>query len=171
MTNGVFDFDKAMDNIYLCGKKISLPTTLEELGSDFTFESIFKPSYASSEKEDVLTGLSYKGEEIGSFILLNCTPENFNEKTTIGGISVKGLLQYEEEEGKQPIDFGFYNLKLESKTSESELKSIFGETLIVDYGSVSTVFYYNKNENQGILIQLDKDNKIKYLSIDNKEEK
>ena len=100
-----FDFDEAIQNINLFGKKISLPCKFEELGEEFTLESGV-PVFES----DLLYLLHYKGERIGSVVLKNC---NINEKPDDKDIIALDLDNYFIDEQFSVMGIGFNSTRNE----------------------------------------------------------
>lgn len=69
------DLDGAPENVWLFGKKISLPCRFEDLGEDFSLgEEHFYQMYS-----DLVAFLCYKGEIIGEVILDNCNKDDPNK--------------------------------------------------------------------------------------------
>lgn len=69
------DIVNAAKNVWLFGKKISLPCRFEELGEDFSLGE----KHFYELKGDLIAFLCYKGEIIGEVILENCTKDDPNK--------------------------------------------------------------------------------------------
>lgn len=69
------DLDGAAENVWLFGKKISLPCRFEEFGEDFSLGE----EYFYQMHSDLIAFLCYKGEIIGEVILDNCTKDDPNK--------------------------------------------------------------------------------------------
>lgn len=69
------DLSGAADNIWLFGKKISLPCRFEDLGEDFSLGE----EYFYQINRDLIAFLCYKGEIIGEVILDKCTEDDPNK--------------------------------------------------------------------------------------------
>lgn len=69
------ELENASKNIWLFGKKISLPCRFEEFGDDFSVGD----EHSYQMKDDLIVFLYYKGEVIGEVVLENCTVEDPNK--------------------------------------------------------------------------------------------
>lgn len=69
------DLGGAAENVWLFGKKISLPCRFEEFGEDFSLGE----EYFYQMNSDLIAFLCYKGEVIGEVILDNCTKDDPNK--------------------------------------------------------------------------------------------
>ncbi len=69
------DLDGAAENVWLFGKKISLPCRFEEFGEDFSLGE----EYFYQMNSDLIAFLCYKGEVIGEVILDNCPEDDPNK--------------------------------------------------------------------------------------------
>lgn len=69
------ELENAFKNIWLFGKKLSLPCRFEEFGEDYSVTD----EHAYQMKDDLIVFLSYKGEVIGEVVLENCTAEDPNK--------------------------------------------------------------------------------------------
>lgn len=131
---GDFDFDDAMKNIYLDGKRISLPCTLEDLGKDFTFKKSSvaedKVLVAPSNEGEVLA-IIQKGDDDACFAVLSCgMDDDYNEKSEI-----TGLLFYSTHKEIKFYDFLFYD------KSKEEILNFFGNELqlLENIGAVAKI--------------------------------
>lgn len=69
------ELENASKNIWLFGKKLSLPCRFEEFGVDFSVGD----EHSYQMKDDLIVFLYYKGEVIGEVVLENCTNEDPNK--------------------------------------------------------------------------------------------
>lgn len=69
------DLSKAAQNVWLFGKRISMPCRFDELGEDFTLGE----KYFYQMNKDLIAFLCYKGEIIGEVILEKCTEADPNK--------------------------------------------------------------------------------------------
>ena len=74
-----FDFDESMQNIFLFGKKISLPCKFEDWGDDFSLdEKVLVPVKGT---DNLVVALLYKGDTIAMITLQDCQKEDTNKKS------------------------------------------------------------------------------------------
>jgi len=154
---GEFDFDDAMQNIYLNGRTITLPCTLKDLGEDNTFGK--DASYVTDNKEVSVSIIMGDGNRLGLAKLVGCTIENFNEKSVIIGLTLNNLTSSASRE------IGFYGINfLGEKIKREEILKFFGNEMQGDINGNS--FVYRKSEKQRIIIIFSGDT-ITNLSINN----
>ncbi len=78
-----FDFEKTLEQTYICGHQLSYPLTLRKLGEDFSVD----PEGAYSGKpgsEKISCSVEYKGQYLGIFIFKGCeSVDNITPDTEI----------------------------------------------------------------------------------------
>jgi len=152
-----FDWDDAMQNIWLDGKKISLPFTLEELGEEYRFN---ERAHSDEEEQIVRTSIEKAGERIINATLIGCTVNNYNEKSIIIGLSMF-------ESKTFPVDFGVYNLRLGQEISEEGIFDLFKDESSIM--SLESGYEYMKSNGQYVSFQV-LNGKITFLTIRNNKE-
>lgn len=157
---GSFDFDDAMENIYLGGKRISLPCTLEDLGKDYTFKKSAgfedKVLIAPSDEGKVLLVIQKDDDAVCFAVLSGGMDDDYNEKSEISG-----LVFYSAHEEIKLYDFSFYN------KSKKEILNFFGSGLQLSENNDNTsVYEYSKSEGKRIIL-LFVDEKLTLLEINN----
>lgn len=70
------ELENAAKNVWLFGKKITLPCRFEEFGEDF---SLGDQNFYQLDNNDLIAFLNYKGKVIGEVILENCSEEDPNK--------------------------------------------------------------------------------------------
>ncbi len=106
-----FDFNDALRNFTLFGKKIPFPCTITEFGENFSLDDPSKMILMESTHQ-VSSSLFYKGKSIGTVVLADCGEnDTFQEKQisymSLGFITDKGRMT--EEQRKLAFDaYGWY---------------------------------------------------------------
>ena len=108
-----FDFDRAISNITIDGKDMHLPTTLNELGDEYTVEDI----------KDLMGNGTYtgslvkKGNEIASVALM------YNDKTDVRDAVICELAFV-----KTGIEYGYFSIDgVEAGDNITTVKEMYGE--------------------------------------------
>ncbi|GHV48990.1 hypothetical protein FACS189499_09580 [Clostridia bacterium] len=122
-----FDFDEALNNIYIGNKKMSFPETLADLGEGFSFEgrplenlleSI--PNYVT-----VVDGLMYNGKKIGAVFVID-NEKNYDKNSKI--ISLKLDINNGNRNLKDVYSTqGIYKFRIGQKLTEQDIKDYFGK--------------------------------------------
>ena len=81
-----FDFGKAVKSITICGKEISYPITLADLGDDFTL-NLDSDVTSTSYFEDYMVTVNYKGKYVGVVTYNDIdSPDKISKDTYMAGI-------------------------------------------------------------------------------------
>ena len=164
--NLAFDFNEAVQNIYLFGQKISLPCIFKEFGEDFTLaQSDFVTS--NLNPSNLAVGLLYKNERIGTVLLEDCDrADRDKESKRVYSLSVGNILYTDLSRingwysgGVIPMDFlgtSFYS-------TQDEIMKILGEPTLYDKIYDGCDFRYKFSKYEYVLISFDKD---KVLTFD-----
>ncbi|MCH5205451.1 MAG: hypothetical protein J1F09_00770 [Oscillospiraceae bacterium] len=156
-----FDFDEAVKNITLFGKKISLPCTGADLGDDFSFgaEGTIFEGGTYVEDDKVMIDILYKGEIIGQVTFIDCeTYDDFSDKTMtslslglnvdkfkLGEAVYKNLL---EKMGYYPDTIQFDMGGLSFDSTKDEVKEKLGEPdEVIEYLGSGESLKYLLSEN------------------------
>lgn len=82
-----FDFEKALEQTYICGQKLSYPLTWGQFGEDFSVDP--EGAFTQSGSQKISCSVNYKGMYLGCFIFNGCeSVDAINEDTIIRSISV-----------------------------------------------------------------------------------
>lgn len=155
--------DNFSDQLMLNGKKVKVPTTLNELGDDYTFGD--EPSFIDFENDEgtpcVLGNVFYKGEKYAQMLFLNTTAKEKDRDSILCGIFFSIIT---------PLNsYSMGNLNNES-TKEDIIK-LLGKS---DTDGNNVLQYFNKkekNREERILIRLSDEQKMEYFTISKYPEK
>ncbi|GHV48992.1 hypothetical protein FACS189499_09590 [Clostridia bacterium] len=123
-----FDFDEALNNIYIGNKKMSFPETLADLGEGFSFEGRpleSMPSEDISSHVTVIDGVMYDGKKIGEVFVID-NEKDYDENSKIiefyldinnGNRNLKDFYSMQ----------GIYKFRIGQKLTKQEVKNYFGE--------------------------------------------
>lgn len=82
-----FDFEKTLEQTYICGQKLSYPLTWGQFGEDFTI--ISDSVFTYKEEPKVTADVDYKGHYLGHFIFYGSdSVDAINEDTLIRAINI-----------------------------------------------------------------------------------
>ena len=146
--NLAFDFNEAVQNIYLFGQKISLPCTIKEFGEDF---SLYEDGFVPIKGTNNLTlNICYKDEKIGSVMLEDCTATDKDKNSkrifelTIGNMFTDNISRLDGwyKGGVIPIDFlgtSFYS-------TQDEIIKILGTPTSEEDSFGDVVYRFSRRE-------------------------
>lgn len=145
-----FDFEEAIQNIYLFGQKISLPCTIEDFGDDFTLdESLIFQTEGSNY---VAIRLYYKGKQIGAVGMRDYVQEEISGKQIVNlslGDSYNNPPKdpwYNEE-----IELSFLGVSFSS--TKEEIIEILGTPMPTERAFFEKMLVYDFSENGSIWIR------------------
>ncbi|MGX8835644.1 hypothetical protein ACWG0P_15695 [Amedibacillus sp. YH-ame6] len=155
--------DDFSDQLILNGKKVKIPTTLNELGYDYTFGD--EPSFIYFENDEgtpcVLGNIFYKGEKYAQMLFLNTTAEEKNRDSILFGIFFDTITP------QNSYSMGSLN----NESTKEDIIKLLGEP---DTDGNNVLQYFNKkekNREERILIRLSDERKMEYFTISKYPEK
>ena len=142
------ELENASKNIWLFGKKISLPCRFEEFGGDYSVGD----EHSYQMKDDLIVFLYYKGEVIGEVVLESCTAEDPNK-------AAKKVVQLALGNAKDnPVSTeGWYNeeiffdvLGVTMKSRLDDVEELLGKPSVIREKGDKTRYVYNVSDNKFI---------------------
>jgi hypothetical protein len=127
-----FDFYEALNNIYICEKKVSFPETVADLGEGFSLEGI----PINNEDGTVADGLLYYGVDVGG-VILEGTVDNYGDNSKITYIMLSTLDENSEQQG-------IYKFRMGDTVSKEDIVAYFG--LPTSEGSYSLVYEFEDSQ-------------------------
>lgn len=112
-----FDWDEALKNIYIAGKKVVFPNTVADLGDDFNLQGIPVDNNGS-----VTDGLLYKGKKIGHVMLFSYNGSNYNKNSPVVWIS----LNDSADDSLKTLQ-GIYKFHICDKVKKDDIIAYFGK--------------------------------------------
>jgi len=150
-----------MQNIWLDGKKISLPFTLEDLGVDYYFDE--HGTYLEDDENLLYTEIRKNGNSIIGATLYGYLISNYNNRKSV----ITGLNDFYVS--ILPVDFGIYDLRLGREITTEKVLDVFGDEINI---SANEDFFEIKNSEFQSISFVVLNGKITYLTIrNNKEDK
>ena len=120
-----FDWDEAMANIYIAGKKVGFPKTVADLGEGFSFEG--KP--LQNEDGTVTDGLMYNGKKVTTLGVVG-QKETYDENSVVKNMFLDMYLNICYEGN---VIYGF---SIGSHVTHSEIVDFFGTPTFINARSV-----------------------------------
>ncbi|MGX8835650.1 hypothetical protein ACWG0P_15725 [Amedibacillus sp. YH-ame6] len=149
--------DDFSDQLFLNGKQAKMPTSLNDLGDDYTYGD--KISYIDFKNDDgfqcTLGDLNYKGEFFSQIVLLNVKYENLDRNSIIYGIFT---------DTKTPKESFSLNSLIRG-SSRDEILETLGKP---SKDSDGVLQYFNKDNSlkgERIVISLDDNDKLSILIL------
>ena len=65
------NFDEALKHVTICGKKLSFPFTLDDLGDEFDIDTEFYSFQYKEKENDLFADLTYRGKDINMICIKN----------------------------------------------------------------------------------------------------
>ncbi|MFT3951113.1 MAG: hypothetical protein QM689_04050 [Oscillospiraceae bacterium] len=112
-----FDFDDALNNIYIAGKKVSFPDTVEDLGEGFGLRMANAVDAGSGY---IGESIMYQGDEVGDVILKECTIDNYSVKNKVAFIAFSNRDEFNTISG-------IYKFRIGDMVSKEDVKKYFGK--------------------------------------------
>ncbi|MBR4626158.1 MAG: hypothetical protein IKO47_00370 [Ruminococcus sp.] len=129
-----FDFERAVNDTYICGQKLTYPIKWSEFSGDFTVVS--EGSFSDAERNKISCFVNYKGQEIGTFIFTGtATVEGITPDTEIRLIDVR----VNPEITDVPV-YSFRGLEFHGK--KDDVTKLLGEPDSI--GPNDSAYTYNK---------------------------
>ena len=159
-----FDWDEAMANIYIAGKKVGFPKTVADLGEGFSLEG--EP--LQNKDGTVTDGLMYEGKEVAGIVVVGTT-ENYGINSTVTYLFLDMLTDVDYKGN------GLYGFDIGTHVTHSEIVDFLGSPSFINHRSVH---YSNDASNeeyitgwdaskQSIRFTIDDNNVLKKIIIEN----
>lgn len=148
--HGLFqqELENASKNIWLFGKKLSLPCRFEKFGEDFSIGD----EHSYQMEDDLIVFLYYKGKVIGEVILENCTAEDPNKaaKKVIQLALGNGADNPVSTEGWYNEEIFFDVLGITMRSGLEDVEKLLGEPSKKRITGKKTRYVYNVSDTKFI---------------------
>lgn len=85
-----FDFEKTLEQTYICGQQLSYPLTWGQFGEDFSIDP--EGAFTSSGSGKITCSVNYKGQYLGNFIFKGCEDiDDITDDTEIANIFIRNM--------------------------------------------------------------------------------
>lgn len=89
-TESDFDFEKTLEQTYICGQQLSYPLTWGQFGDDFSID--LEGAYTESGSKKITCSVNYKGQYLGNFIFKGCEDaDDITNDTEIANIFIRNM--------------------------------------------------------------------------------